>query len=68
MYVRRGVAQGSVMGPILFTLFTKDLPSCIKSGDTFMYADHDDTTVFCIGSSQDFTCNLLNCTLEELFT
>ena len=31
-----------------------------------MYAD--DTTVFCIGSSQDVACNLLNCALEELFT
>ena len=31
-----------------------------------MYAD--DTTVFCIGPSQDIACKLLNCALEELFT
>ena len=31
-----------------------------------MYADK--TTVFCIGSSQDIACNLLNCALEKLFT
>jgi len=55
-----------VLGPTLFTLFTNDLPSCIKSGDAFMYAD--DTTVFCIGSSQDVACTLLNYALEELFT
>ena len=34
------------------------------SGDTFMYAD--DTTVFCISSSQDAACSLLNCALKEL--
>ena len=55
-----------MLGPTLFTLFTNDLPSCIKSGDAFMYAD--DTTVFCIGSSQDVACTLLNYALEELFT
>jgi len=43
-----------------------DLPSSIKSGHTFMYAY--DTMVFCVGSSQGVTCNLLNRALEELST
>ena len=65
MQVGCGVPHGSVLGPTLFTLFTNYLLSSIISGD-FMYAD--DTTVSCIGSTQDITCNLPNCALEELFT
>ena len=66
MQVRCGVPQGSAISPPLSTLFTNDLPSPIISEDTFMYAD--DTKRFCIGSTEDVACNLLNCALEEIFT
>ena len=49
--VTAGIPQGSVLGLTLFTLFTSDLPSAVRSGSLFMYAD--DTSIFCVGQSAD---------------
>ena len=40
--VTKGVPQGSVLGPILFVIYTNDFPQCINQ-KSFMFAD--DTTV-----------------------
>ena len=63
--VNYGIPQGSVLGPTLFTLFTNDLPSAVKSGELFMFAD--DTTVY-IGENVDQAVAQLNKALEELHT
>ena len=49
--VTSGVPQGSVLGPVLFTLFVNDIPSMVSS-PTFMFAD--DTKIFrCVKSGDD---------------
>ncbi|KAM7436111.1 hypothetical protein ABFA07_014062 [Porites harrisoni] len=39
-----GVSQGSLLGPLIFSLYVTDLPSCLQASNELMYTD--DTVIY----------------------
>lgn len=62
--ILHGVPQGSVLGPLLFLLYINDLHNCIKSSETYHFAD--DTHLLKFSKSLESLCRGMNADLKRL--
>ena len=62
--IQKGVPQGSILGPILFTLYINDLPAVVRNSNVMLYAD--DTTLFTSSNNPEIIQANLNGDLLNL--
>ena len=63
--IKKGVPQGSILGPLLILLYVNDFPSCLNHSSAIMFAD--DTRVFIPHSNLNIIYQRANDDLNNIY-
>jgi len=64
VYVSCGVPQGSILGPLLFIIYTNDIPRCLQYSHPILFAD--DTTIYLTRKNVTELYQIINNELDSL--
>jgi len=65
--IKKGVPQGSILGPLLFNLYINDLPSVLKLTKIHIYADDIQIYLYCNKHYISKSLNDINLDLDRIY-